>query len=94
MATGNVKLVLDIDARPMTSAMRDMQDRIAAAAAITARERAAALERMHRRHLDGAADVLEALSRSRRRFDPRRITDRAHARACRRLVATSRNAGA
>lgn len=73
---------------PAADAMSELGDRLAIAVATKADERAAARERMHRRHLKGAAEVFAGVRGTRRRLDPRRLVDRAHERACRRLLTT------
>lgn len=85
--TGTVKVVISGDAGPLADEFATLGDRIASRVSTTATARAAALERMHRRHLRGAADVFAGARRNRAWFDPRRWADGWHERACRRWIA-------
>lgn len=87
-----LKIVISADARPMRSSLHDLRDRMAIVAAHTAQERHAALERMHRRHLLGAADVFLARAQARRWYDPRGHLDAWHATAALALIESSRAA--
>jgi hypothetical protein len=88
-AAGTVKVVVSCDARPALDSLGHIADKLNVACASTAYERAAALERMYNRQMAGAADVFAASRTSRRRLDPRRVSDRMHERACRGWIAKS-----
>jgi hypothetical protein len=78
-----VKLVAAIDPDPE---IRYLTDQINASVAKSARERAAARERLLRRHVGTTALLFDSLGDRRHRLNPRRLFARWHARACRDLI--------
>jgi hypothetical protein len=66
--------------------LKQFTDQINASVAATARERAAARERLLRRNVGTTALLFDSLGDRRHRLNPRRLFARWHARACRDLI--------
>jgi hypothetical protein len=83
---GRIDVVVAIDPEPAITAGKDVADQLAISFAATARERAAARERLLRRHVGTTALLFDGLGDRRHRLNPRRLFARWHAHACRDLI--------
>jgi hypothetical protein len=83
---GRIEIVVALDPEPAITTGKDVADQLAISFASTARERAAARERLLRRHVGTTALLFDSLGDRRQRLNPRRLFARWHARACRDLI--------
>ncbi len=84
---GTVQVTIEVDMRPALYELGEAAEMLTVRAGATRHERDAAIGRMHSRQLAGAAEVFEGARWMRARFDPRRLIDRWHERACHRAAA-------